>query len=763
MGNFNFYINVDQCLNMSNFDMFFYRLQKNRQFHLSNVQFYDDEGEHSLKNALQNIHSFMEEHPYDVENFKIILGMRQIYYDHHEWKDSTLYKLLKLYYSLWDNKLFIQSKDNTRRNVSMITLMEADMSHRHTAIKDFSYSDDILLLIKTLGLDKLYNLVSEGRIKITDDGGAASEDQTEKTTGKSSDTSDKISEEYTRKIERWLSKQLERLLEFKENNSDEKSDVPEEILEIFRSARRILDQDSVTDRFLHQYFENYVGVSEDRVNYDYDQQTVYASPRNDFYDEFGVEDIEDELYEKNRNLNHREISNRALWDFMISSMVDFSQSLTGHYDVFQKELDRNSRANRQLALLSVVEYITAEIRNTNYTGILDKHENLEEENRRNWEQANNNTELRQRYGFMLRSYKEELLSELQRLNSQIESIESRTILPEYDSPERIMHSNREGNADEYEGTINDLLNDFKKRGKNKNNALSIWEETYNKVQDKINYMEDELEEYAKDLTEGYKNQLDQRRLRQRKTIDLCSQTIVEERIRTTEKDKQKILEALNSPNMSMSIKFQDQLNALESLEKTNKEIEHYLECQKGIQVGSFLFLIMTMIVSMFTHFVILQNIVSGTGEMILEALGFIAFVFVVLLFAWQAPIEYYYEKNMDSITRFESDLDEFLTGYMQKRQQFDEYINSLNQLDAVNSYLELLEKIKNISSLKSKKLLWHKVKICEHIDKLTYFDQMIDDVAYDSSYRKTRKSYGLDENEDVIHNSLYWPQGEAEV
>lgn len=118
---------------------------------------------------------------------------------------------------------------------------------------------------------------------------------------------------------------------------------------------------------------------------------------------------------------------------------------------------------------------------------------------------------------------------------------------------------------------------------------------------------------------------------------------------------------------------------------------------------------------------------------------------------------------MDSIARLESDLDEFLTGYIQKQEQFDGYINLLNRLDAVNSYLEVLGRIKKASSLKSKKLLWHKVKICQHLDKLTYFEQMIDDVAYDSSYRKTRKSYALDENEDVIHNSLYWPQGETEV
>ena len=743
MGNFNFYINVDQCLNMSNFDMFFYRLQKNRQFHLSNVQFYDDEGEYSLKNALQNIHSFMEEHPYDVENFKIILGMRQIYYEHREWKDSTLYKLLKIYYSLWDNKLFIQSKDTTRRNVSMIMLMEADMSHRRTAIKEFSYSDDILLLIKTLGLDQLHKLASEGRIQL----------------------SDKDSKDYTRTIEKWLFKQLEELLVFDENNPDTKNTVSEEIFEILQKARKMLDQDSITERFLRQYLENYVWAVEEQNHYDYEELPVYASPRTDFYDEFGVED--EEFIAENRNLDQREISNRALWDFMLSSMVDFAQSLTGHYDVFQKELDHNSRANRQLALLSVVEYITAEIRNTNYTGVLDKHENLDEENRRNWEQANDIVQLRQRYGFMLRSYKEELSSELQRLNNQIEAIEAHTILPEYEEPEAIAHSSSDTETgmenSGYEGTIHDLLDDFKRKGKNLNNALEIWEDTYDRVEGKINRMEDELEEYPKDLTEEYKKQLDQRKLRQQKTVDLCAQTVVEERIRTMEKEKQEILEALNAPNMSMSIKFQDQLNALQSLEKTGKEVEHYLDCQSGIQAGSFMFLVMLVVSAMFIHCFTLQNLIFGTGEMIVEAMGFIGIVLILLLFAWRAPIEYYYEKNMDSIARLESDLDEFLTGYIQKQEQFDGYINLLNRLDAVNSYLEVLGRIKKASSLKSKKLLWHKVKICQHLDKLTYFEQMIDDVAYDSSYRKTRKSYALDENEDVIHNSLYWPQGETEV
>ena len=45
---FNFLVNVDQCLNMSNFDMFFYKLQSSSLFHLNNVQFNSEDPATSL-------------------------------------------------------------------------------------------------------------------------------------------------------------------------------------------------------------------------------------------------------------------------------------------------------------------------------------------------------------------------------------------------------------------------------------------------------------------------------------------------------------------------------------------------------------------------------------------------------------------------------------------------------------------------------------------------------------------------------------------
>ena len=78
MDNFNFYINVDQCLNMSNFDIFFYKLQKEQRFHLSNVNFYDNKSKDSLQTAMHDIRSFMDKNPFLVGDYRLIFGMRKL-------------------------------------------------------------------------------------------------------------------------------------------------------------------------------------------------------------------------------------------------------------------------------------------------------------------------------------------------------------------------------------------------------------------------------------------------------------------------------------------------------------------------------------------------------------------------------------------------------------------------------------------------------------------------------------------------------------
>ena len=61
------------------------------------------------------------------------------------------------------------------------------------------------------------------------------------------------------------------------------------------------------------------------------------------------------------------------------------------------------------------------------------------------------------------------------------------------------------------------------------------------------------------------------------------------------------------------------------------------------------------------------------------------------------------------------DMDVFINGYFQKAENFKNYINALNELDAIGAYIGKLEQLKNESDVNSKKYLWHKVQIQEHL------------------------------------------------
>ena len=52
---FRFLINVDQCLNMSYFDMFFYKLESQHKFHMNSVQLFDASDDSSLRSAISDI------------------------------------------------------------------------------------------------------------------------------------------------------------------------------------------------------------------------------------------------------------------------------------------------------------------------------------------------------------------------------------------------------------------------------------------------------------------------------------------------------------------------------------------------------------------------------------------------------------------------------------------------------------------------------------------------------------------------------------
>jgi len=162
LNEFNFYINVDECLNMSNFEMFFYKLQNEDKFYVVEASFNDDmdksertAGVSSIQSALYRIKNYIGQSSFLIRDYRLIFGVRQQYKKVVSWRETVLYRLLKIHYSMQDAKLFIKTKDRVDKNVTVILLYDVDNTLDEKNIPD-EISDntpDIPALMEFLGVD----------------------------------------------------------------------------------------------------------------------------------------------------------------------------------------------------------------------------------------------------------------------------------------------------------------------------------------------------------------------------------------------------------------------------------------------------------------------------------------------------------------------------------------------------------------------------------------------------------------------------------
>jgi hypothetical protein len=158
------------------------------------------------------------------------------------------------------------------------------------------------------------------------------------------------------------------------------------------------------------------------------------------------------------------------------------------------------------------------------------------------------------------------------------------------------------------------------------------------------------------------------------------------------------------------------------------------------------------------HHLIMQTYVLGNAEKLSAFLLFTAAAFILYMFAWSAPYDFFQGKIRESMKELQRDMDIFISGYFQKAENFKDYINALNELDAIGAYIDKLEQLKNESDVNSRKYLWHKVQIQEHLRKSSYFDDLIQSVNPYNMPEDCKHETKLDVQQDVIHNKLYWPQ-----
>lgn len=154
---FRFLINVDQCLNMSNFDVFFYQLESQHKFHLNQVQLFGNDQGHSLRSAISDIRMYLDKYPYHVGDYQIIVAMRSTFDPNPEsWDHTMLQQLLQLSYELRRARIFINSREQTEKALNLIMLYDADFSVDLPVLEAYlssaRFRNDCALLLRQLGV-----------------------------------------------------------------------------------------------------------------------------------------------------------------------------------------------------------------------------------------------------------------------------------------------------------------------------------------------------------------------------------------------------------------------------------------------------------------------------------------------------------------------------------------------------------------------------------------------------------------------------------
>lgn len=695
MESFNFYINVDQCLNMSNFDMFFYKLQHDQKFYLTNVNFNDTRGENTMNSAIHDIRSYIDRTPFLITNYRLIFGMRTKRKQNPHWQDTVLYRLLTIYYTLRDQKLFIKSKEAADKNVSVIMLYETDFTLDMPELTYYESIEDIKILIKEAGID-LSAIKDPGEIQ------AGLEAYLKAISGKTS----------------------------AENRTSRSS------------------YDFITRRFLTEYL--------DYMN----SKSAFTSGPSDAGEDslYSLRQLHQDT-DRDETLAYKKQS----W---LHPLNQFVKLCTEHYCVFIKEIDRNSLDQNLMALLSIVDYITSDLEVEEDTDEVQTNESMRQLSEDNWQRSTNDKNIRNRYGKMMFLYNQRLLEAGDYISRKELDLVNGANPEPYEKPERILENTslEKTNRKAYQNDILGLIRDFERKRLIKRTAQKEWEFTYTALKEKLANLEIELTDYARKLTGKYKKEISKRKIESRKAQKNYGYSLegIDDCLIDDLRQKDKLLEELKKPQMNSTLMFQDQLNLENKLESSNSEIKFYVKCLKMIRTINFMFLILAGGGIFLFHYLLMQNYVLGNAEMTTAMLIYLLMTFVGLLFCWRAPYMYFQKKISKALRILKADTTLYIDGYFKRAEDFSTYVNVINEMDVLSSHISMLEAFQKTTRVYARKLLWHKVKVKEHISKAGYFENMYAtlDVKqfHEGDEEQISREAKIDFTGDVLDNWVYWPQ-----
>lgn len=670
---FRFLINVDQCLNMSYFDIFFYKLESQHKFHQNAVQLFGDSADSSLRNAITDIRMYLDKYPYHVGDFQIIVAMRSTFCSQaSRWDETMLYRLLQLDYELRRARIFINSSEQTEKALNLVMLYDADFSAELPVLENYKSS----IRLKNDCAMLLSHILPAG--------------------------------------------------------TEPSQEALEQALAAYTAARQ---HDAAAASLLHAFLA-FRRTNEER----------YRQMEDDF-DFLEPED--------------------AVLDSLHAEFTSFVKNHLCNFQIFEEQIDRNNRRQNILSLLRVTEFINMSVEPSPQAIGSPTKVSLAQRCENNWKQVWQDAKLEHRYATMLRAYQFRLNAASAGLERPDFQTTAAKDLPDEKIPADHAIVCTDGifadpDARQNGSDLKHIIGQFVENHFSLRSVQRDWADAYTRSKQLLEKMDYALKDYAENLSRQYSAALEQRKqdsIAWRNSFYM-SNPDTENDISRLAYERDQRLQQLKNPHMTPSLSFQDQLNMENALEQGNLTIKFYTQCLSTVNAIGFFILLAVCALFCFAHYSFLQPYVFQAKDTMLSYLIYLAGIVLLMLLCWAMPYEYFRRKLISRIKALQADAEKYINGYYAKAEQFCTYINLLNQLDYITRYHRLLCQAHNASHKLSQGYLWHKVQVRRHLNKLQFFQGLMElgDAPEEDYDDKIIPAIDGDQVSDIIDSQIYWPQ-----
>ena len=462
-------------------------------------------------------------------------------------------------------------------------------------------------------------------------------------------------------------------------------------------------------------------------------------------------------------------------DVFKAAFSAFLKSYFTNYQVMELVIPRDLQfapRESKLALLRVIEFINKSVEVEENIDIIPS---LASRCQKNWNTIMADDNLEKKYSNMLFNYESALKCVYKQLETDaIAPVHATAKLPQYpdDNKEYINDKNNLFEDTSKRTDLGEALNEFLRNNLSVSTAREKWTETHHLLKNGLDNLDLNLKKYADSLSSQYSERIEKRKreaLAWEQQLFFASED-TDKKIAELSERRDECLEKMKNPQMTPSLRFQDQINMENELEHRDTEIRKLIGCLEASTTINFVLTVLVVLALTVLHYTVMQPFVFSETISTLAYFGYIGALLMLLALSWAFPRFHYRRMIKKSVKALIKSMDKYIPGYFLKASQFRDYINALNLLDSSIKYHTLYVNASDTSKSVVQGCLWHKTQIKDHLIKLNAFRGLIDygysierrDTFDEQKYTVGKLLYSEDKIKSVEDCSLYWPQGQGD-